>query len=66
MGDFFNLKKVFVYIDIKCPFIYLLISMTMVVMMAARKTKPPNTPRAMIPPVKINIYIYIYIASRID
>jgi hypothetical protein len=31
---------------------YLLMRMTMVVMMAARKTKPPNTPSAMIPPVK--------------
>ena len=29
---------------------YLLIRMTMVVMMAARKTNPPNTPRAIIPP----------------
>ena len=29
---------------------YLLISITMVVMMAARNTKPPNTPRAIIPP----------------
>ena len=29
---------------------YLLIRMTMVVMMAAKKTKPPNTPRAIIPP----------------
>ena len=28
----------------------LLIRMTMVVMMAARKTKPPKTPRAIIPP----------------
>ena len=26
----------------------------MVVIMAARKTKPPNTPRAMIPPKKNN------------
>ena len=34
-------------------FIYLLIRMTIVVMMAARKTNPPKTPRAMIPP-KIN------------
>jgi len=32
--------------------------MTIVVMMAARKTNPPNTPRAMIPPVKIKKYIY--------
>ena len=29
---------------------YLLIRMTMVVMMAARKTNPPKTPRAIIPP----------------
>merc|ERR1719242_2798821 len=29
---------------------FLLMRMTMVVMMAARNTKPPNTPRAIIPP----------------
>ena len=29
---------------------YLLIRITMVVMIAARNTKPPNTPRAIIPP----------------
>ena len=33
-----------------CSPAYLLIRMTMVVMMAARKTNPPNTPRAIIPP----------------
>ena len=29
---------------------YLLMSMTIVVIMAARNTKPPKTPKAMIPP----------------
>ena len=29
---------------------YLLMRMTIVVMMAARNTNPPNTPRAIIPP----------------
>ena len=36
---------------------YLLIRMTMVVMMAARKTNPPNTPRAIIPPEIENISV---------
>ena len=31
---------------------HLLMRMTMVVMIAARKTKPPKTPKAMIPPAK--------------
>ena len=29
---------------------YLLIKMTIVVIMAARKTKPPKTPKAIMPP----------------
>ena len=36
---------------------YLLIRMTMVVMMAARKTNPPNTPRAIISPEIENISV---------
>ena len=35
---------------------YLRMRMTIVVMMAARKTKPPKTPRAMIPP-KTKTYV---------
>ena len=31
---------------------HLLMRMTIVVMIAARKTKPPKTPKAMIPPAK--------------
>lgn len=31
---------------------HLLMRMTIVVMIAARKTKPPKTPKAMIPPEK--------------
>ena len=34
----------------KCFWPYLLMSMTIVVIMAARNTKPPNTPKAIIPP----------------
>ena len=39
--------------------------MTIVVIMAARKTNPPNTPRAMIPPIETaskigNRHVYSY------
>jgi len=36
--------------------VYLLMSNTILVMMAARRINPPNTPKAMIPPGKFKIW----------
>ena len=37
---------------------HLLMRMTMVVMMAARNTNPPNTPRAIMPPAEYTTLSY--------